>query len=199
MEKDFYKAQLEDQIDENENLIQIIESKNSLLYTLKLQRILFVITTIFLLIAILLFYFVKYKGLQHTIASQNAKISRTSIKLDSFAIYKKGYYKSIELMYPQASEKKLLENEEIVYGVQIGAYKDFELVSKELTHLDNFKSNEYNKFCIGHYTTYKEAFMLKSKLIKLGFKDAFLSAKSFGEPLDIREALVLSNEEQFLK
>ena len=85
----------------------------------------------------------------------------------------------------------------VVYHVQIGAYTNFEsnLFSENLSHLTEFSSDGMNKFAVGNYSTYKEAVVLRADLRKLGFTDSFIIAESYGKPIDIQEALDLSNEE----
>ena len=85
----------------------------------------------------------------------------------------------------------------IVYSVQIGAYANFNsnLISEDLAHLVEFEEDGINKYAIGKFTTYKETVSLRDDLRKLGFKDCFIIAKSYDIPVNIKEALDLSNEE----
>lgn len=85
----------------------------------------------------------------------------------------------------------------VVYSVQIGAYSNFKsnLISDNLTHVTEFEQEGLSKFAVGNYTTYKEAFMLRNDLKKLGFTDCFIIAKSYGQPISVQEALQLSGEE----
>ena len=84
----------------------------------------------------------------------------------------------------------------IVYCIQIGAYANFSsnLISDDITQLEEFVENGFNKFSIGKFTTYKETIMLRDDLKRVGFKDCFIIAKSYGMPVDINEALQLSGE-----
>lgn len=196
MGNSFNKIQLENTIRENEDLLETIKSKDCLLYRVKLQRTLFVLATIFFLIVMVLFYFLKHKKLEDSIVSQKRIIEQSLLEKDSLSIYKEGYFKNMEAEYPLAQEKEeSLEDIEILYGVQIGAFKDFDLVSENLAHLHKGTSQGYSKYCIGNYKTYEEASLLKSKLNGLGFKGAFISAKSFGKPINIKKALIISKEE----
>lgn len=94
-----------------------------------------------------------------------------------------------------------LAGETIVYSVQIGAFSNFKakLFSEDLAHMKEFKEGGLNKYAIGNYITYEEAKQLKEDLRRLGFKDCFVIAQSYGEPVDIKEALQLSEETQYLK
>lgn len=94
------------------------------------------------------------------------------------------------------STRTSLADLSIVYSVQIGAYANFKsnLISEDLAHLVEFEENGINKYAIGKFTTYKETVMLRDDLRKLGFKDCFIIAKSYDIPVNIKEALELSNE-----
>lgn len=84
----------------------------------------------------------------------------------------------------------------IVYSVQIGAYTNFRsnLISKDMTQLETFEDSGFNKFAVGKFITYKEAVLLREDLNRIGFKDCFIIAKSYGIPVEMKEALELSGE-----
>ena len=94
-----------------------------------------------------------------------------------------------------------LAGETIVYSVQIGAFNNFKakLFSDDLAHMKEFSEGGLNKYAIGNFITYTEAKQLKDDLRNLGFKDCFVIAQSYGEPVNIKEALQLSEETQYLK
>ncbi len=188
---------LEEQIIQTQNLLNKTKSNDGTVAKFKRQRNIFILTTILLLAGLLFSYFYFNKGFLNTKTNnENALI----IDKDSLTIYKDGYYKSLELAYPVAQDNKpSIKDEKVIYSVQIGAFKDFTFTSESLSNLAEFQSNGYNKFNIGNYKTYAEAKVLKDSLQKLGFRDCFLSAISFGQPINIREALLLSDEPQFLE
>jgi nitrogen fixation-related uncharacterized protein len=84
----------------------------------------------------------------------------------------------------------------IVYSIQIGAYANFKsgLISEDITQLEEFEENGFNKFSVGKFTTYREAVALRDDLRRMGFNDCFIIAKSYGIPVNIEEALQLSGE-----
>jgi len=94
------------------------------------------------------------------------------------------------------SVKSSLMDLSIVYSIQIGAYTNFKsnLISKDITQMEEFEENGFNKFSIGKFMTYKEAVMLRDDLKRVGFKDCFVVAKSYGMAVNINEALQLSGE-----
>lgn len=94
-----------------------------------------------------------------------------------------------------------LAGETIVYSVQIGAFTNFKakLFSDDLAHMKEFREGGLNKYAIGNYITYAEAKSLKDDLRRLGFNDCFVIAQSYGEAVDIKEALQLSEETQYLR
>jgi hypothetical protein len=85
----------------------------------------------------------------------------------------------------------------LYYSVQIGAYSNFSsnLISEGLNQMAEFEDAGLNKFAIGKFSSYKEAVVLRNDLKKLGFADCFIIARSYGESIDIAEALQLSGEE----
>ena len=88
----------------------------------------------------------------------------------------------------------------VIYQVQIGAYKNFSIAM----HSDEFNdltenSNGYNKYALGKFSSYSDASTFKNDLKKLGFKKAFLVSFYNDEQIDIRKALELSGEPQFLE
>ena len=94
------------------------------------------------------------------------------------------------------SVKTSLIDMSIVYSIQIGAYTNFNsnLISEDITQLEEFEENGFNKFSIGKFTTYKETVLLRDDLKRIGFVDCFVIAKSYGVPVNIIEALQLSGE-----
>jgi len=93
-----------------------------------------------------------------------------------------------------------LVGQTIVFSVQIGAFTNFKakLFSDDLAHMKEYREGGLNKYAIGNFITYAEALVLKDDMRRLGFKDCFIIAQSYGERVDIREALELSEETQYL-
>ena len=180
---------LEEQIKETQQLLEKSETNDLEMSSLKIQRNIFGILMLLFLGAFAFMFIYKSNG-DNMMDDNNLSL----INNDSLMNYKEGYFNSIN-----NSKANSISNEKVIYSVQIGAFKDFFLTSDSLMNLSEFSADGYNKFSIGNYKTYAEAKALKDNLIKLGFKDCFLSAKSFGNPIDIREALALSNEPEFLE
>ncbi len=93
-----------------------------------------------------------------------------------------------------------MEGETIIYSVQIGAFTNFKakLFSDDLAHLKEFSEGGLNKYALGNFITYSEAKTLKDDLRRLGFADCFVIAQSYGQPVNIKEALQLSEELHYL-
>ncbi|MFD1316013.1 SPOR domain-containing protein [Namhaeicola litoreus] len=89
-----------------------------------------------------------------------------------------------------------INNLPLVYSVQIGAYTSFgsNLISEDMAQMSEFMEDGMNKYALGKFSTYKEAFELRNDLKRMGFKDCFIIAKSYGEPINMAEALQLSGE-----
>jgi len=186
---------LEEQIKETQELLERSETNDLEMSSLKIQRNIFGILMLLFLGAFAFMIIYKNNGVTNNMMDDN---NLSLINNDSLIIYKEGYFNSINNS-KENTEINSISNEKVIYSVQIGAFKDFFLTSDSLMNLSEFNTDGYNKFSIGNYKTYAEAKVLKDNLIKLGFKDCFLSAKSFGNPIDIREALALSNEPEFLE
>ena len=95
------------------------------------------------------------------------------------------------------STSTTLADMSIVYSIQIGAYVNFNsgLISDDISQLEEFEENGFNKFAVGKFMTYKEAVALRDDLKRIGFSDCFIIAKSYGVPVNIKEALQLSGEQ----
>lgn len=94
-----------------------------------------------------------------------------------------------------------INGEPIIYSIQIGAFTDLKakLMSDNLAHMKEFVQGDINKYAIGNFSSYAEALMLKEDLIGLGFSDCFIIAQSYGDAVNIKAALQLSGETQYLK
>ena len=102
----------------------------------------------------------------------------------------------IEKTRSEENQRLSVKDLPIVYSVQIGAYTNFKssLLSQDLTHLTEYSEDGMNKYALGNFSTYKEAVQLRNDLKRLGFEDCFIVARSYGEPVNITEALQLSGE-----
>jgi hypothetical protein len=93
-------------------------------------------------------------------------------------------------------------NPEVFYSIQLGVYKklDIQFSTDEVVNFSKNKTDIGNAYQIGAFLRYKTASEFKNEIKKLGLKDAFLIAYNKQKKrIHIREALVLSNEEEFLK
>ncbi len=88
----------------------------------------------------------------------------------------------------------------VIYQVQIGAFKKFDMAihSKDFSHFNEY-TNGFNKYALGKFSTYSDATTFKNNLKKIGFKEVFLISFYEKEQIDIKEALELSNELEFLE
>jgi hypothetical protein len=187
---------LEEQILQTQKLLEKTEVKDSVVSKLKTQRNIFAFLTLLFLAGTLFFYLNKNKSITDNIMDDNNVLL---IDKDSLMIFKEAYLKNLMAKPNTEEEAKSLKNEKVIYSVQIGAFKDFQLLSDGLLNLSEYQADGYNKFSLGNYKTYAEAKYLKDSLIKLGFRGCFLTARSYGKSIGIREALALSNEPQFLE
>lgn len=91
---------------------------------------------------------------------------------------------------------------EVVYTIQLGVFKDLnvEFNNEENTNFNEVETENGNVYQIGTFTSYKTATNFKEEIRKIGLKDVFLVPYNKDkERIDIKEALILSNEEEFIK
>lgn len=90
----------------------------------------------------------------------------------------------------------------VVYTIQLGVFKDLnvEFNNEENTNFNEVETENGNVYQIGTFTSYKTATNFKEEIRKIGLKDVFLVPYNKDkERIDIKEALILSNEEEFIK
>ena len=130
------------------------------------------------------------------------KNNLTLINLDSLGVLEAAALttKTDTLSNELIDDASSIAGETIVYSIQIGAFTNFKarLFSDDLAHMKEYKEGGLNKYAIGNFISYAEAIVLKDDLQRLGFKDCFVIAQSYGETVNIREALELSEETQYL-
>lgn len=126
------------------------------------------------------------------------KNNLTLVDTDSLQLFKST--SSIDGINDEYMGNDGIEGEPIIYSIQIGAFTNFKakLFSDDLAHMKEFTEGGLNKYAIGNFITYAEAKILKDDLRSLGFIDCFVIAQSYGENVNIREALELSEETQYL-
>ncbi len=205
---------LEQEIRETQELLKNSDTNEKKVKGIKTQRNIFLLLTILLLAGFLWAFFLKDKGrLKNLDKLKNGDV--VLVKKDSLNYYKTfidslGAYRTFYIEtkkkekykkeHPsQATSTKSLNDEKVIYSVQLKSIKNFTLASDNLINLKEFNNGEVSKYSLGNYTKYAEAQNLKDKLKKVGFRDAFIVAESYGKPIGIREALKLSEEPEFLE
>ena len=134
---------LEEQISQTQQLLKQTDKKDSLISSLKTQRNIFAILTLLLLASSIYFFFNKTKSSADDYIENNNAIL---IEKDSLMIYKKAYLKNLIAEQKKSAQTNSLINEKIIYSVQIGAFKDFNLTSDGLLNLSEYQANGFNKF-----------------------------------------------------
>jgi len=203
---------LEQEIRETQELLKNSDVNDKKLKGITTQRNIFLVLSIFLLAGFLWAFFLKDKGRLKNLDKLNngdvVLLSKDSLNyyktfVDSLGAYrtfyietkKKEKYKSAN----NSSSNNTLDQEKVIYSVQLKTVKNFKLASDNLINLKEFKNGEISKYSLGNYTKYAQAKELRDKLKKLGFRDAFIVAESYGKPIGIRDALNLSEEPEFLE
>lgn len=178
---------LEKQIKETQELLEKINNDTSKIEQLKTHRILFGLLAIVFLASTLWLVLRKTAPIEKEIDPDY-----TLVRIDSLKKYKHYYFsKNLE-------NDTNLKNEKIIYLVQIGAFEFFKLNANKINGFKQFNEDGLNKITVGTFTKYINAKQLQDELIDLGFEDCFLSSRSYGKLIDIREALSLSNEPEYL-
>ena len=106
---------------------------------------------------------------------------------------------SIQKISTQIPNKDIAE---VVYSIQLGVFKDLNIKfsQEETLNFSEVKTDNGSAYLIGTFLSYNTATEFKNELKKIGLKDIFLVAYNKDkERVGIREALVLSNEAEFLE
>ena len=84
---------------------------------------------------------------------------------------------------------------DLLYKVQIGAFKSFELPSfiKDKKDISESTKDGLKKYSLGAFTKYKDALKFKKEVKHLGFRDAFLVVTYKGEEINVKEGIKLEN------
>ncbi len=206
---------LEQEIRETQKLLKNSDVNEKKVKGIKTQRNIFIILTFLLLAGFVWAFFFKdkekLKNIQRLNDGDVVLVSKDSLQfyktfVDSLGAYrtfyietkKKEKYKK-EKTNSESTPKKSLNDQKVVYSVQLKSVKNFKLASDNLVNLKEFSKGNVSKYSLGNYTKYAEAEDLKNQLKKIGFRDAFIVAESYGKPIGVREALKLSDEPQFLE
>ena len=140
-----------------------------------------------LLLLVLSWVFMSFKTIEYKDFLRGSNKNRTAL-IDS-----------IQKLNPLISVKK---KPVVSYAVQLGVYKtlDINYNNTEGSNFQKRNTTQGSAYQIGNFTKYRAATIFKNKIKELGLKDAFLVAfnKDF-EIIDIKDALVLSNEKELLK
>ncbi len=187
-------------------LNQSLEEKEGVLSKYKKQRtVLLAIAVVGFLVTIIFFFsFSPNKG--DTVNNFLVERNLDTINMDTLTKLKSIRFQYNNLLENQPEESDeaskspnfSFEDQEVVYSVQLGAYENFniELLSEGFNNVAEENKSGINKYSVGNFTTYEDVYTLKQDLIKLGFKDCFVIAQSFGNDIEIRDALALSGEDE---
>ncbi len=197
---------LEKEIRETQKLLQNTDTNLGKLSALKKQRTIFAVLALIFLSAFLWAMFLKDKGRLKNLEKLNNR-NVVLVNKDSLDFYKafftenkdKEIAQEVPITQVDDTQLKSIKDQKIVYSVQIGAFRNFQLTSDNLLNLKEFAKNDFNKFSLGNYSKYAEAKVLRDSLKRLGFRDCFITAQSYGKSINIHEALKLSEETQFLE
>jgi hypothetical protein len=202
---------LEQEIRETQELLKNSDKNSIKLKGLITQRNILAVMSLILLAGFLWAFFLKDKGrfknLERLNNGEVVLINKDSLQyyktfIDSLGAYRTFY---IETKKKEKYSKNTTQNsstlnqEKVIYSVQLKSVKNKKLASDNLINLKEFSTGEISKYSLGNFTKYAEAKELRDHLKKVGFRDAFIVAESFGQRIGIRDALNLSEEPEFLE
>ena len=86
---------------------------------------------------------------------------------------------------------------ELIYRVQVGAYKKFKLglYSSDMYGMLEKNNDGFNKYSLGVFDNYKDALKFKKEIKRVGIKSAFLIAEYKGEEVEIKKAIKLESNQ----
>lgn len=202
---------LEQEIRETQELLKNSDVNSNKVKGLATQRNILIVLSLILLAGFIWAFFLKdksrLKNLKRLKDGDVVLISKDSLQfyktfVDSLGAYRTFYIETKKKeKYQKTDEGKQtsLKEEKVLYSVQLKTVKNYPLASENLINLKEFTNGEISKYSLGNYIKYAEAKALRDHLKKIGFRDAFIVAESYGKPIGIRDALKLSEEPQFLE
>ncbi|MBT0809664.1 SPOR domain-containing protein [Litoribacter ruber] len=120
------------------------------------------------------------QGKEKQISELKNELSRLQKELDQ---------RKEELMALRQKEEQW--NEGVVFRVQIGAFSDYDYshATGSSPQLQYEKTDDWHKYIMGNFRSYKEADELKKHLRKTGIRDAWIVPYRDGERVPLREVL----------
>lgn len=103
---------------------------------------------------------------------------------------------TIDKLTIQLEEGGVGQNPELVYSIQIGAFKKFKMskYKSDIQGVEEHKEDGFNKYSLGFFDSYQDALLFKKEISRIGIKDAFLVAEYKGEKVDIKKAIKLEKK-----
>ena len=85
---------------------------------------------------------------------------------------------------------------DLLYKVQIGAFKSFALKSyyQERDAIKEDSESGFKKYSLGSFTKYNDALRFKREVKRLGFRQAFLVAEYKGKRIDVKKGMKLEKQ-----
>lgn len=157
----------------------------------KVNRIIFILAIIAFLISLFFLYYNYTKS--------------QSFKKETQSIIKKTQDRQLVLLDSIQKLSSLTPNKNnanVIYSIQLGIFKnlDVEIQKNENLNFKEIETENGRVYQIGTFLTYKTATAFKEEIKKIGLNDAFLVPYNKNkERIDIKQALALSNEEEYIK
>jgi len=180
---------LEQAQQENKDLkakLKHVDSKNENSKTITL-----VISAIALAFILLFVYTYLFGPLFGELKDKVSNYDYQSAKVEKLTKQNTEQKETIDQLNIKLESASLAQVPDLVYSIQIGAFKNFKMSKYKSTvqGVDENKEDGFNKYSLGFFDTYNDARLFKKEINRIGIRDAFLVAEYKGKKVDIKEAL----------
>jgi len=104
---------------------------------------------------------------------------------------------NLNLLIKEASENNnIVLNSDLIFRVQIGAFKKFKMgmYSGDMASVLEKNEKGFNKYSLGVFDNYKDALKFKKEVKRMGVRSAFLLAEYKGKNINIKKAIALEKK-----
>ncbi|APZ47513.1 hypothetical protein BW723_14995 [Polaribacter reichenbachii] len=154
------------------------------------RNIIILIVAIILLVFLSIYLYLQHSNSQSVIETKEQKIVTLLNRINSESKPKTSNLKSTVI------------NPDVIYTIQLGVFEklDLDISTKENFSFKEIENKEKRIYQLGVFSSYTTATLFKEEIKKIGLEDAFIVPyNKESDRIDIKKALVLSNEEFYIK
>ncbi|MBU3013027.1 hypothetical protein KO506_16560 [Polaribacter vadi] len=152
------------------------------------RNIIILIIAIIILVFLSIFLYSKHSNAQSVLETKEQKIVTLLNRINS---------------EPKSSVlKSAVINPDVIYTIQLGVFEklDLDISTKENFSFKEIENKNKRIYQLGVFSSYTTATLFKEEIKKIGLDDAFIVPyNKESNRIDIKKALVLSNEEFYIK